>query len=132
MSEPTIAPVLWRDIASAPKKDRVLLWLSAPRLGENIWPGRMMLDSFTDRTGWYIETPLGMSEDAPTHWMPLPPPPIEAESAALNKPPRERIEAEADLLRAALCKIGRLGGHAGRMADAALALTAELRRTRSR
>lgn len=66
----------WQDISTAPK-DGTHVLLSE---GHNVWEGRAV-ESY-GRWGWWERnahpTNYCGSEDYPTHWMPLPPPPAEA------------------------------------------------------
>lgn len=82
------APQPWRNIATAPKDERVLLFV--PAFGPWVaswWPGSWAWA----REQWAIHTPFSGSGDraifgtdgpTPTHWMPLPQPPSLAMDAA--------------------------------------------------
>ena len=134
LAEPPIAPGGgWRPIETAPKGKIVLLFAVTDHADDGRVVNWKMATGSTPFAGpveWTWDGyRLRFWDVEPTHWMPLQPAPIEAESAVLNKPPRERIEAALDIAVDALRWIaGRCGPLPWRRADKALADIAELRR----
>jgi hypothetical protein len=60
----------WYPIESKPKIGEFLVWLREPLFGSNTWPMRIRENGITLIAGQFH-----FEMSAPTHWMPLPPPP---------------------------------------------------------
>jgi len=68
-SKPTSLPSGWQPIASAPKQERVLVYVADPDDIGIVW-GYQLED------GMWTEDETGREISMPTHWMPLPLPPV--------------------------------------------------------
>jgi len=84
LAQPVQEHVAWNPIETAPKNSSSIL-IYCPRSGRKPVCEAWWAIAYEGDHGGHWQTPIGPSgrgytilETAPTHWMPLPPPPIEA------------------------------------------------------